>query len=39
MIEKFLNACASFSWTMESSMISLFLFGEAPYPTPTEQNH
>lgn len=33
MIRNLLYACAAFSWIMESSFISLLLFGEAPYPT------
>ena len=32
MIAKFLCACASFSWILESSMVSILLFGEYPYP-------
>lgn len=37
MIGKFLCACAAFSWVLETSIISLFLFGESEYPTK-EQN-
>lgn len=33
MIAKFLCACAAFSWVLDTSMISILLFGEYPYPT------
>lgn len=33
MIGNFLCACASFSWIIETNLVSLFLFGESPYPT------
>jgi len=38
MIESLLNKLASFSWTMETSMVSIFLFGEYPYPTEESDN-
>lgn len=38
MIAKFLCACAAFSWIMETNMISIFLFGEYPYPTEELNN-
>lgn len=33
MIGRFLCVCASVSWWFQSSFVSLFLFGEYPYPT------
>jgi len=33
MIAKLLCACSIFSWIIESSMVSILLFGEYPYPT------
>lgn len=38
MIAHFLCACASFSWILESSMVSLLLFGEYPYPAEDQSN-
>ena len=37
LIANFLCACASFSWLAETSIVSLFLFGEQPYPTSTDE--
>lgn len=38
MIANFLCACASFSWILESSMVSILLFGEYPYPVESQDN-
>ncbi len=38
MIGKLLMACAAFSWLAETSIVSLFLFGEQPYPTDEHEN-
>jgi len=38
MLAKLLTTCASFSWILESSMVSLFLFGESAYPTEDQSN-
>lgn len=38
MIAKLLFACASFSWIIESTMVSILLFGEYPYPTENQNN-
>lgn len=38
MIANFLYACAAFSWIIETNMVSLFLFGECPYPTEESCN-
>ncbi len=37
MIANFLCACATFSWFMETTMVSIFLFGESPYPTEEQE--
>lgn len=33
MISNILKACASFSWFLDTSMISILLFGEYEYPS------
>lgn len=33
MIAKLLMSCAAFSWWVETTLPSIFLFGECPYPT------
>lgn len=33
MISNLLNQLANFSWTAQTTMVSLFLFGEYEYPT------
>lgn len=33
MIARFLTLCAAFSWIFDTSMVSILLFGEYPYPT------
>lgn len=33
MISQFLTSCATFSSWMESTIVSVLLFGEYPYPT------
>lgn len=33
MIANFLCACADCTWWFQSSIVSLFLFGESAYPT------
>lgn len=33
MIRNLLCAVAAFSWVLDTSMVSIFLFGEYPYPT------
>lgn len=38
MIAKLLCAFASFSWLMETNIISIFLFGEYPYPSEEKDN-
>lgn len=38
MIANLLCACASFSWVMETTIISIFLFGEYPYPVENQDN-
>lgn len=32
MIRNFLCMCASFSWIAHTNIVSIFLFGEYPYP-------
>lgn len=32
MVESFLLACTSFAWWIETTITSLLLFGEYPYP-------
>lgn len=32
MIESLLNKLAAFSWTAQTDIVSLFLFGESSYP-------
>lgn len=32
MIRNLLCAVAAFSWVLDTSMVSIFLFGEYPYP-------
>lgn len=32
MISQLLDKCATFSWTMETTIASILLFGEYPYP-------
>lgn len=38
MIANLLCACADFSWVMETTMVSIFLFGEYPYPSEEKDN-
>lgn len=33
MISQLLGICAAFSWTMETTIASILLFGEYPYPS------
>ncbi len=33
MISQFLTCCASFSWWIETTIASVVLFGEYPYPS------
>lgn len=37
MISHLISVCLNFSWVIHSSMVSIWLFGEYPYPTE-EQN-
>lgn len=38
MIRNLLCAVAAFSWVIDTSIISLFLFGESPYPVEDAEN-
>lgn len=38
MIGTLLTALAGFSWILESSMVSLLLFGESEYPTEEQDD-
>lgn len=38
MIRNLLCAFATFSWIADTSMVSLFLFGESPYPVEDAEN-
>lgn len=38
MIGNFLCACAAFSWVIETTMVSIFLFGEYPYPSENQND-
>ena len=38
MIGNFLCACANFSWVLESNIVSIWLFGEYPYPSKEQSN-
>lgn len=38
MIRNLLCAVAAFSWVLDTSMISLLLFGEYPYPVEDADN-
>lgn len=38
MIRNLLCAVAAFSWVLDTSMISLVLFGESPYPVEDAEN-
>lgn len=38
MIRNLLCAVAAFSWVLDTSMISLLLFGEYPYPVEDAEN-
>ncbi len=33
MISQFLTSCVAFSWHVQTSYVSILLFGEYPYPT------
>lgn len=38
MIKSLLNSLANFSWTAQTSMVSILLFGEYPYPSEERKN-
>lgn len=38
MIRNLLCAVAAFSWVIETNLVSIFLFGECPYPTENKNN-
>ena len=38
MIRNLLCAVAAFSWVIESTIVSLLLFGESPYPVEDAEN-
>lgn len=38
MIAQFLTSCTIFSWWMETTIASILLFGEYPYPSPDAEN-
>lgn len=38
MIRNLLCAVAAFSWVLDTSVISIWLFGEYPYPTEDQEN-
>lgn len=38
MIGSLLSACVAFSWVLKTSMVSILLFGEYPYPTEDQDN-
>lgn len=38
MIANFLTTCAAFSWVIHTNIVSIFLFGESPYPTEDQED-
>lgn len=39
MLSQILTACAGFSWWIETTIASVFLFGEYPYPSEEDFNN
>ena len=38
MLSKFLDSLSTFSWELETGVVSAILFGEQPYPSEADYN-